>query len=58
MFKLSVIGVAMIAAASASVFQDKMALKNLASNSTVPPYPEELLNDYYETLQNSNVTSP
>ncbi len=58
MFKLTVIGIAMIATASAAVFQDKMALKNLASNSTVPPTPEELLNDYYETLENSNVTSP
>jgi hypothetical protein len=58
MFKLTVIGIAMIATASAAVFQDKMALKNLASNSTVPPTPEEFLNDYYETLENSNVTSP
>jgi hypothetical protein len=30
MFKLTVIGLAMIAATSANVFQDKMALKNLA----------------------------
>ena len=34
MFKLSVIGAVLIAATSAAVFQDKMAMKNLASSNT------------------------
>jgi len=58
MFKLTVIGAVMVAATSAAVFQDKMALKNLASNATAPPCPKELLEEYENALDAANVTTP
>jgi hypothetical protein len=45
MFKLTVIGAVLVAATSAAVFQDKMALKNLQARE--PSF-----------LMNSNITDP
>ena len=61
MFKLTVIGAVLVATASASVFQNKLALKRaavFASNSTSPSTPQEIFEEYRDAYLESDLPRP
>ena len=53
MFKLTVIGAVLVAATTAAVFQDKMALKNLVSNNTISER-DEIVNEVLDRYDANN----
>jgi Ca2+-binding EF-hand superfamily protein len=55
MFKLTVIGAVLVAAATAAVFQDKMAMKNLASgNNNTFSERDEIVNEILDRYDANN----
>ena len=64
MFKLTIIGAVLMAAASASTFKNKFAMKPLSqaasiSNSTAtPPTPQEIYEAYRDAYLESDVPKP
>jgi len=53
MFKLTVIGAVLVAAATAAVFQDKMAMKNLASANNFSER-DEIVNEILDRYDANN----